>query len=339
MKPEDVDVLLVGCGHVALNQYVPACQALGMSVVGVVDPDERRRAQVARSLGHPAVFDHIPAAGLATRAPLALNLAPVPLHSSVTTELMAAGWNVLSEKPAAQSPAQWQELLATAREEGLTVLSAPFTHLSPPVRDVRRWLERTTGDTEVRLDTVRGGPAADGMIEDHRRWFFDLGQGPLWDLAVYGATVLVGLFGPPATVRAIATARPRQLTVLTAGERRTDTAVVHGYDVSLAWPGVTATMQVGYDDAPRDTRNLVARRGSRMVAASIWDYGLDVRSDGDAHVDTAPIDTAPRETRKYVHGLREACLLLSSPDRRAAHRALVGDVLALLSTIAASAHP
>jgi predicted dehydrogenase len=324
------EILVTGFGHVARNSYLPACRDLQLPVVGIVEPDSARAADAA---GHAPCFAHIPNAADTTEdCPLALNLTPAPLHEEITRSLLDAGWNVLSEKPAARTPPRWDGLVQRASDLGLVLLSAPFLAHSATMQELRKFIESMpSGFAEISVDLVREGPASEGLIDPDRDWFFAPGLGPLWDLGIYGATFLASLFGRPETVTAEACDHPIDLG--TRGSRTRVTGSIRQYRAVAGWPRVAASMDVGYSPVARDPYNITVALGGHRASASMWDYALPVRYDGNPGV----LPAEPVEARKYVHGLAEACRLLDDPAAVLEHQSTVRHTLELLHQIEAAA--
>jgi predicted dehydrogenase len=321
-----IDALIVGFGHVAENSYVPALQAMGMRVVGVVEPGPR--AARATALLAATTSSSIPPADCRTgRMPLALNLTPAPLHADITDRLLDSRWNVLTEKPAAQTAARWRDLVAHADDSRLALVSAPFVHRSAAVVEVAARLADRMEPIRVSFDLVREGPAGKGVIDADRSWFFDPGQGPLRDLGVYGVNVLVALFGPPDAVDA---RRNHRLVALTLRSNTDVNAAfdVPNYQVRFSWPGADANLSIGFEPTTRDPYNARVDVGSELLTFSLWDYSLPVLYDGQ------PIrGEVELEARKYVHGLVETCRLIQDQTARSAHQEHVGQVLTAIEAI------
>ena len=239
-----------------------------------------------------------------------------------------------SLRSGAESAEAWISLcrLASARDRAL--ISAPFTDTSPGAADLRSWISARTEPIQIIVDVVRAGPAWDGFIARERQWFFRKDQGPLWDLGVYGATVLISLFGFPERIGASATRRKLRLQVRERGAVRVVAAEVREYEAELEWAAATGVLRTAFDPAPRDVRNVTARSGRSAVSVSTWDYSVPSRDETGR---VAYPDAPQRDGRKFVHGLRQAGLLLDRPDLLAVHQRQVAEVLALLSAIEVAA--
>src|SRR5688500_18682912 len=116
MKP--LRLAVIGVGHLGriharLSKNVP-----GVELVGVCDPLEANRQQVAAEQGttayanHRELLGHIDAAVLAT---------PTRFHHAVGLELLSGGVHLLIEKPIASTLSEAEELVRAARHSGVVL--------------------------------------------------------------------------------------------------------------------------------------------------------------------------------------------------------------------------
>jgi predicted dehydrogenase len=120
---------------------------------------------------------------------------PHPMHHANALLALRAGKPVLVEKAFTMNAAEAEELVATARAEGLFLMEAMWTRFLPHVAEIRRLLaERALGD----IITVTA---------DHGQWFAqdpdfrlfapELGGGALLDLGVYPVSFASMVLGKP----------------------------------------------------------------------------------------------------------------------------------------------
>ena len=139
---------------------------------------------------------------------IVLNLSPPILHHEIGRQVLMAGKHLYSEKPFATSLDEAQEMLALAKDKGLSIGAATDTFLGPAHQATRRALDAGL------IGRVIGGSAcmqSHGMEHWHPnpQFFYQPGGGPHLDLGPYYVTLLVFLLGPVAEVMASAT-RPLQ---------------------------------------------------------------------------------------------------------------------------------
>jgi predicted dehydrogenase len=111
-------VILVGCGAVARQFYVPALRALQnaglIRVSAIVDPLLPAREVIARSFpraGQSAAIEQ-------TTAPagtLAIIATPPGFHAEQSIAAVERGWHVLCEKPMASTPGEAGEMISAAK--------------------------------------------------------------------------------------------------------------------------------------------------------------------------------------------------------------------------------
>jgi predicted dehydrogenase len=126
---------------------------------------------------------------------------PHPMHHPDALLALHAGKPVLVEKPFTMNAAEAEELVATARAEGLFLMEAMWTRFLPGVVEIRRLLaEGALGD----IVTVSA---------DHGQWFAEdpafrlfapeLGGGALLDLGIYPVSFASMVLGTPDRVVAL----------------------------------------------------------------------------------------------------------------------------------------
>ena len=120
---------------------------------------------------------------------------PHPMHHAAALLALRAGKPVLVEKPFTVNAAEAQELVATARAEGLFLMEAMWTRFLPHTAEIRRLLaDGALGDIVT-------------VIADHGQWFPEdrdfrlfapeLGGGALLDLGIYAVSFASMVLGAP----------------------------------------------------------------------------------------------------------------------------------------------
>jgi predicted dehydrogenase len=127
---------------------------------------------------------------------------PHPMHHPDALLALRAGKPVLVEKPFTMNAAEAEELVATARAEGLFLMEAMWTRFLPGIVEIRRLLsEGALGE----IATVSA---------DHGQWFAEdrdfrlfapeLGGGALLDLGIYPVSFASMVLGTPDRIVALA---------------------------------------------------------------------------------------------------------------------------------------
>src|SRR6476469_1897431 len=120
---------------------------------------------------------------------------PHPMHHPNTLLALQAGKPALVEKAFTMTAAEAEDLVATARAEGLFLMEAMWTRFLPHIAEIRRLLaEGALGDIVT-------------VIADHGQWFEpdpefrlfapELGGGALLDLGVYPVSFASMILGEP----------------------------------------------------------------------------------------------------------------------------------------------
>ena len=126
---------------------------------------------------------------------------PHPLHHSGALLALRAGKSVLVEKPFTMNSREADELVATARAEGLFLMEAMWTRFLPHIAEIRRLLaEGALGEIVM-------------VTADHGQWFPqdrdsrlfapELGGGALLDLGVYPVSFASMVLGKPDRIAAL----------------------------------------------------------------------------------------------------------------------------------------
>lgn len=163
---------------------------------------EKGRALAARNGGFPVYDDY--GAMLAETAANAVYLGvPNALHAPLAHQALAAGWNVIVEKPLTGSLREAEALARLARQEGRFLYEAITTLHQPDYAALKAQLPRVGpirlvscqySQYSSRYDAFRAGETPPAFDPLHA-------GGALMDLNLYNLHWLLGLFGPPLQVR------------------------------------------------------------------------------------------------------------------------------------------
>jgi predicted dehydrogenase len=196
-------VILVGCGAVARQFYVPALRALQdagiVRLSAIVDPSVSAREVVARSFpkaGQAAAIEQ-------TAAPansLAIIASPPGFHAAHTIAAFERGWHVLCEKPMASTSAECTEMIAAAQKHQRLLAVGLYKRFYPSSRYIRSLCRDWSLGPLVSFTIKEGGPF---------RWpagpsFFDRTMtrgGVLFDIGVHVFDLLGWWLGEPADFR------------------------------------------------------------------------------------------------------------------------------------------
>jgi predicted dehydrogenase len=127
----DLRAAVVGVGHLGRYHADKYAALPGVRLVGIVDRDPARAREVADALGVPVFPDHHALVGKIDCASLAV---PTAAHAAVALELLAAGIDVLIEKPLASTAAEGAALVRAADAAGRILQVGHLERFNPALR-------------------------------------------------------------------------------------------------------------------------------------------------------------------------------------------------------------
>ena len=198
---------IVGVGNIALATvgYIPNLLRIPEKVelVALADVVVERAERAARQYAVPQAYGSLDEMLERAELDAVVNLTHIQAHAAASRKILAAGRHCVSEKPLATTLEEADELVALARERGLTFVCAPVVALLPHHLEIRRLIDAgAIGKVAfARVRSSHGGPASWAFPTDPT-WFYQEGAGPLFDLGVYGIHTITGLLGPARRVTA-----------------------------------------------------------------------------------------------------------------------------------------
>jgi len=175
----------MGQHHARVYQELPT-----VDLVGVADANTEAAVETAEQYGTtPMSVDSLLGAAEAVSI-----VVPTAYHYDMGMEAIAAGVDILIEKPITEDPMAGRELQAAAEEAGLTLQVGHVERFNPAVRTLS---EIATDLQMIAFDSQRLGPPTNRNI----------GDGVALDLMIHDADILLSLADAPvATVQAAETA-------------------------------------------------------------------------------------------------------------------------------------
>lgn len=141
-----------------------------------------------------------------------VNLTIPAVHAEVSSQAIAAGKHVWTEKPIGLDRESTSALLQQADAAGLRVGVAPDTVLGPGVQTAKRAIERGLIGTPLFASTSMQYQGPD-LFHPNPAFLFAKGAGPLFDIGPYYVTALVNLFGTVSRVGALGLRAREERTV------------------------------------------------------------------------------------------------------------------------------
>jgi len=194
---------IIGCGKISRAYITNAKRFPSIEVAACADIDTGVAEAVAREHGLEAVgVDELVGA---PEIDIVVNLTVPRAHVPVSTDVVAAGKHVHSEKPLGVARDEAGKLLKLARSKSIRIGCAPDTFLGGGHQTSRKVLD------EGRIGRPVAGTAF-MMSHGPESWhpnpffFYEPGAGPLFDFGPYYITALVNLLGPVKSVLAKTTA-------------------------------------------------------------------------------------------------------------------------------------
>ena len=136
---ETLRIGVVGVGVMGSNHARVLSELPGVKLIGVADPDRKRRETVARNLGC-AAFDDTDA--LLDQGVDAVTIAaPTHLHRDIAIACAARGIHVMVEKPIAPTVEESRAIVAAARRAGVTLMVGHVERFNPAVQSIKRAIQ------------------------------------------------------------------------------------------------------------------------------------------------------------------------------------------------------
>ncbi len=127
---------VVGIGVMGSNHARVLSELPGVQLVGVADPDGKRRDLVSEALGC-ATFDDVDA--LIRQGIDAVTIAaPTHLHRDIALNCASHGIHILVEKPIAPTIEEGHAIVAAARRAGVTLMIGHVERFNPAVETIKR---------------------------------------------------------------------------------------------------------------------------------------------------------------------------------------------------------
>jgi predicted dehydrogenase len=214
--PRPIKTALIGCGSVSLIGILPQLVVPDarerIDLVAVCDVVAERAEATAAQFGVPDAYGDPEAVFARPDIELVLIITPIPFHYPLTMRALAAGKHVYVQKTMSTTYAEAEEMIAAARERGLTLIAAPGQMLAPAMQKMKAlvdggalgkvyWAWGSTGGWGHDYEPTRHGD--DVMTRIDPSWYYKRGGGPQRDVTVYMLHSLTGVLGPARSVAAM----------------------------------------------------------------------------------------------------------------------------------------
>jgi len=171
---------VIGVGIMGSNHARVFADLPGVRLVGVVDPDPKRRERVANAVGC-RTFSNIDGL-LADGVDAVTVAAPTHLHQDIALTCIERGLHVMVEKPIASTVEEGRSIIAAARNAGVTLMVGHVERFNPTVEAIK---EAIRNEDILSIAITRVGPFPPRMSNvgvvidlavhdiDLIRWFTD----------------------------------------------------------------------------------------------------------------------------------------------------------------------
>lgn len=219
---ETTKVGVIGCGNISWV-YIEAGKRFPiLETVACADiiPERARAKAAEHGVPRAPSVDELLAD---PDVDIVVNLTVPAAHAEIALASLEAGKCTYGEKPLATNREEGLRVVATARDRGLLVGSAPDTFLGGGLQTCRKLIDDGWIGQPVAASANMMGHGPEGWHPDPE-FFYKPGGGPLFDMGPYYLTALVSLLGPVRRVTGSAgisfperviTSRPRYGTRVT----------------------------------------------------------------------------------------------------------------------------
>jgi len=264
-----LNVGVVGCGDIALKNYLPGTKALAgtVDVVATCDTRYDRAVRAGEEFGAEECRAYGSLDEL-LRDPQVLGveiLTPWPLHYQLALQALQAGKHVYVQKPMAQTLEEANRLVEEANRRGLVLAAAPPNMISPTMQRIKTLVqEGAIGKVGLIYNhSSHGGATGPGRFTDSQ-WFF-MKEAGVWtslvDMGVYGLHTVTGILGPAKRVTAFSGIAYRDRTFLDPETQQSRPVEITAHDngiVMLDWgEGTIGTVDGSF--------TMITREGPGMV--------------------------------------------------------------------------
>ena len=273
------NVGIVGCGDIALKNYLPGTKALAgrVDIVATCDTRYDRAAKAGEEFGveECRAYGTIDELVRDSQVQGVVVLTPWPFHFRLALQALQAGKHVYVQKPMCQTLDEANRLVDEANRRGVVLAAAPPNMISPTIQRIKSLLrEGAIGQVAlVYSHSSHGGATGPGRYTDSQ-WFFMKEAGAwtsLVDMGVYGLHTVTGLVGPAKRVTAFSgiAFRDRTFTDPESGTQRPVQITAHDNGiVMLDWgEGTLGTVDGSFTMVTREGPGLVMY-GSKGVISS-----------------------------------------------------------------------
>ncbi len=194
MTAAKVQVGLIGCGTISAIYLKNRAWFDTFEVVACADLDMDRARARAEEFGVPRACTVAELLADPTIT-VVINLTVPQAHATVALAAVRTGKSVYNEKPLTLSRDEGQLLLDEARAAGVRVGCAPDTFLGAGLQTCRQLIDEGKIGEPVAATAFLASHGPEGW-HPNPDFYYQVGGGPLFDMAPYYLTAMINLLGP-----------------------------------------------------------------------------------------------------------------------------------------------
>ena len=198
---DDIRIGLIGTGMISGKLCDAMRRAAGFVPAAILSRERARGEEFAAENGIPSVFTD-EAAFLSSDIDAVYVATPNRFHAAQAIAAARAGKHILCEKPVALTVAEWDEMCAAAKENGVILMEAIRPLHDPAISLLKEYMPRLGKLRHAALTYCQYSSRYDAFRRGEILRAFDpsYGNAAIMDIGIYVAAVAAALFGQPKTV-------------------------------------------------------------------------------------------------------------------------------------------
>ncbi len=196
---------MIGTGKIAEKFYEANRFGRNIDITAVYSRTMERAQEFARKKGTLSCFDDLSAFADSGCFDAVYIASPNCCHHDQAIAMMRAGKHVLCEKPLASDSEEAREMFRVAKEENVFLMEAMRSLYTPGFEKMTSYLPSLGTIRRATVQYCQYSSRYDnfkrGIIENAFKP--ELSNGALMDIGVYTVAVMIRLFGPPKSVKAL----------------------------------------------------------------------------------------------------------------------------------------
>lgn len=193
---------IVGPGKIAKEFANDLAQITDCEITAVASRNKERAEEFANTYHITNVFGDYDSLFNSTIVDVVYIATPHSFHKNLAVTAMKAGKHVLCEKPLGVNKEEVQEMLLTAKKEGVFLMEALWSRFNPTIKKVKELVaNKTLGELKY-INADFTFHALDRPMES-RLFNLDLAGGSILDIGIYPVFLAYLLLGIPKRIEAV----------------------------------------------------------------------------------------------------------------------------------------